>query len=946
MRAAGDSLSIRPSFELKSSGGPILLKKLLFALYAVSILFTSALTGCGDNSPMPTITSLSPASVNAGSSAFTLTVTGTGFFSGAAVQWNGSARSTAVVSATQLTASIPAADVANAGTAQVTVLAKGKTSPASSFTINAPVNPNPVPTISSLGPATAIAGGAGFTLTVNGSNFVSGVAVLWGGSARTTSFVSATQLTASITAADIASAGSQAVTVANPLPGGGPSNAVAFTIISPPPTLSSLSPATATAGGAAFTLTVNGSGFLAGASVAWNGSTRPTTVVSATQLTSSITAADIAAAGTTQVDVVQGSLRSTNQLNFTINAAPPTLTSISPNTIAAGNAAFDLTVNGTGFTTSAQVAWNSTALTTTFVSATQLKAAVPATNVASAGSAKIDVVQSGVRTSAQQTFTVTTVPPVISSISPASALVNAAAFTMTVNGTGFTPNSMVQWSGSALVTHVQSSTVLTADIPAADLTTAGVFQITVSNPAADGGTSRPINFAVAQPVTGKIVQLVSTSYLSGGIANNTSQGQTVSQDGRYVGFASAATDIVANDIDGDYSGFLRDTCVGPTALTGCTPGNIMVSQPGSFTTGSGVYGFVMISNSGRYAGFDSAYQYKVDVYDSCLGATSACTSGITQVQEPFPGVPGSYTYSTGLSSRMSPDGRYVFYPVIYTDTDSTATTALVVKDTCFGSSTGCSPSARRVATGKGTTPPKQPFQSDISEGGRYVLFRAYLTAVDPSRTSDGTVLHTWLEDTCIGAAAGCTESYTLIDVRADGTPSEGNQANDSIADQEPSFSRDGRYVVFSTTDKNMIAGRTINNGSQVYLRDTCIGASAGCTPSTTLVSEWPNMSTSFSKAYMGWRGVSEHGRYVAFMHQGHQSGNVYAVDVFVRDTCIGAPSGCTPSTSMASSDPDGINPATNKDYRNPSISSDGHYVVFSTPQVVNGGQVFLALTGY
>jgi Tol biopolymer transport system component len=227
-----------------------------------------------------------------------------------------------------------------------------------------------------------------------------------------------------------------------------------------------------------------------------------------------------------------------------------------------------------------------------------------------------------------------------------------------------------------------------------------------------------------------------------------------------------------------------------------------------------------------------------------------------------------------------------------------------------------------------------------------VLFRAYLTAVDPALTSDGTVLHIWLEDTCIGAPAGCTESYTLVDVRADGTPSEGNQANDSIADKEPSFSRDGRYVVFSTTDKSMIAGRTINNGSQVYLRDTCIGAPAGCTSSTILVSEWPNMATSASRAYVGWRSVSEHGRYVAFMHQGDQIGNFYAPNIFVRDTCIGAPAGCTPSTSMASSDPDGINPATSKDYRDPAISSDGHYVVFSTPQVVNGGQIFLALTGY
>ena len=54
----------------------------------------------------------------------------------------------------------------------------------------------------------------------------------WNGSARTTTYVSPTQLTAAITAADIASAGTFPVTVFNPTPGGGTSNAVNF-VVSP-----------------------------------------------------------------------------------------------------------------------------------------------------------------------------------------------------------------------------------------------------------------------------------------------------------------------------------------------------------------------------------------------------------------------------------------------------------------------------------------------------------------------------------------------------------------------------------------------------------------------------------------------------------------------------------------------------------------------------------------
>lgn len=927
------------------------LRRLGSFLFALLLSSLAALIGCSDGSTIqvPAISSLSPGSVSAGSAAFTLTVNGSGFSNGATVQWNGSARTSSFVNASQLTASIAASDVVASGTAQITVVSNGKASAASSFTISAP--PNPVPAITSLSPSTAVAGSAAFTLTVTGSNFVSGAAVQWDGAARTTTFVNATQLTASITAADIASPGSKAVTVVNPSPGGGISNAVAFTVTTPPlppPTLSTLSPATATAGGGSFTLTVNGAGFLSGAVVAWNGSVRPSTLVSGTQLTASIAAADIAAAGSVPVDVVQGSQRSSNQLNFTITPAPPTVSSLSPSTSVAGGSAFTLTVNGSGFTTNAQVAWNGTNLSTAFISATKLTASVPAANIASSGSATVDVVQSNVRSSSQQSFTITALAPVISTLSPSSATVNAAAFTLTVTGTGFTSNSVVQWNGTALVTGFQSSTSLTASVPAANLTSAGAFSITVVNPAAQGGASSATNFTVANPVSGKIVQLVSTSYVNGGVSNWTSNNSppTVSSDGRYVGYASYASDIVAGDTDHDTSGFLRDTCVGSTAPAGCVPANTMVSATDAIDYGANHY--VLLSSTGRYAGFDSRNQWEVNVRDTCSGVSSGCTPSITNVQELPPSIyPGSlYSYPAGNNPRMSPDGRYMMYSRIYYNPDSTSTYGVWVRDNCIGVSSSCTTSLTRVATGKGSTPVKSPFLSDLSAGGRYVLFRAPLTAVDPSLTADSGVNHVWLQDTCIGAPTGCTVSYTLIDVRADGTPSEGNLANDAIADEEPSFSLDSRYVVFSTTDKSMIAGRTINNGSQVYLRDTCIGAPTGCTPSTTLISDWPDMASAFSKAYIGFRSISEHGRYVAFLHQGHRSGDVYGLDVFVRDTCIGASAGCTPSTSMVTNDPDGINPAAIKNYMFPSISADGHYVAFMSGVTTAGGQVYLALTGY
>lgn len=72
------------------------------------------------------------------------------------------------------------------------------------------------PALQELVPNDMKAGSPGFTLTVNGSNFASGAVVYWNGAARTTMFALPGQVTASISAADIANAGAASVFVRNP----------------------------------------------------------------------------------------------------------------------------------------------------------------------------------------------------------------------------------------------------------------------------------------------------------------------------------------------------------------------------------------------------------------------------------------------------------------------------------------------------------------------------------------------------------------------------------------------------------------------------------------------------------------------------------------------------------------------------------------------------------
>ena len=447
--------------------------------------------------PAPVVTGLSPSYATAGGAAFTLTVSGSNFLSGAKVRWNGADRVTTFVSATQLRASILVADIAATGTIPVTVLnPDGGLSNAIAFTIWAPP-----PTVMSLSPSVATVGGSAFTLTVTGTNFVSGAKVRWNGSDRTTTFVSATQLRASILVADIAATGTIPVTVLNP--DGGLSNTMSFVvrILVSAPTVTSLSPTFATSGDAAFTLTVSGTNFVSGAKVRWNGSDRTTTFVTTTQLQASIAAADIATPGMFPVTVLNSDGGLSNAMNFTVWGPAPVVTGLSPSFATAGGAAFTLTVSGTNFVSGAKVQWNGSDRVTTYVSATQLQAGILAADIATAGAIPVTVLNPDGSVSNTISFDVR-VPvstPAVTGLTPSVATAGGAAFPLTVTGTNFVSGSKVRWNGSDRVTTFVSVTQLQASILAADITTAGAIPVTVLNP--DGGLSNAMTFDVLADVS-------------------------------------------------------------------------------------------------------------------------------------------------------------------------------------------------------------------------------------------------------------------------------------------------------------------------------------------------------------------------------------------------------------------------------------------------------------
>ena len=435
------------------------------------------------SSTAPAISSLSPKSATAGGVAFTLTVNGSNFDSGAQVNWNGTALTTIYVSDSQLTATVPAALIAAAGTAGVTVTTAGGTSAVATFTIN----PAP-PTISGLSPNSAAAGGPAFTLTINGTNFVSDATAKWGATALATTFVNAGQLSATVPAALIAVPGTASVTVTTT---GGTSAGATFTINPGVPKITSLSPNTATAGGAAFTLTINGTSFVSGATAKWGTTALTTTFVSAIKLTAAVPASLIVAAGTASVTVTTSHGTSAGA-TFTIKPRAPTITSLSPTSATAGGAAFTLTVTGTNYVSGAKVNWQGAALQTTFGSATTLRAAVPASLIAMAGKASITVATAG-GTSNVATFTIKA-RPAITSLNPSSATAGGAGFALTVTGTGFVAGATVKFGNAALTTKFVSATQLTASVPSAYISKAATVSVVVVNPGAINSNS--VSFAI------------------------------------------------------------------------------------------------------------------------------------------------------------------------------------------------------------------------------------------------------------------------------------------------------------------------------------------------------------------------------------------------------------------------------------------------------------------
>jgi WD40-like Beta Propeller Repeat len=844
--------------------------------------------------------------------------------------------------------------------------------------------PNATPVITGLAPASITAGSQTFTLFISGTGFINGssgvTTAFWNGSPRTAIVNTNTnQIALAILPSDVAVPGLAQITASNPGPGGGLSQTAAtflITAVQPSaPLITSVSPTSASPAGAAFTLTVNGSNFmaptnpavpqLAGSIVEFNTSPHPTTFVSANQLTATISMSDIATAGCNTVTVYTpngvGGFIFSPSISFAVSkSGTPLICAISPSSAVQNGPAFTLNVIGANFTGSSAVQFDGGAVPTTVVSSSALQAQVPTTNLAKAGTFPITVSNGSGSASPAVSFQVTAAAPTITSLSPSTSVAGGAGFALTVTGTNFTQDTVVEWDGSPRATKFTNLTTLTAQILAADIANAGTNSVVAVNPQGVGAASAPFPYivtAAGAALAAKFPQVVSVSAL-GGPADGPSESPAISADGRYVTFYSEAKNLLASGAEG--SVFVRDTCAGVTIA--CTPNTKAIDVGADGGVANGKTGRqVAISGDGRFVSFMSRATnlvsglpqaasgfWNVYVRDLCQGANvpSGCVAQTQLVSVAMNGEPSN---GPSASPSLSGDGRFAAFVSSATNIsaeNNQARPQVFVRDTCAGPTATKSCVARTIAAMLDDDDLGTSIQSGrpmISADGRFVAFEAWSgsTAVQSPAESSAIVL----ADTCLGIDAGvsCSPSARRISYATDGSLLAG-------VNLVPSVTEDARFVVFesqpATTDGTPVSA------SKVFLRDTCLGATApdGCNPATTLVSSGNSSASDKNAVFSPF--ISASGRYISFVegHSAFAAANKSAAEgaLVVRDTCFGAALPCaarayafSAATSNASKNAavvvtgSGKIPSVSVDqFSAAPISADGRFAAFYAPGTV------------
>lgn len=770
----------------------------------------------------------------------------------------------------------------------------------------------------------------------------------------------------------------------------------------PAPSISAISPASIQAGQPLFTLTVTGNNFTPASAIIWNSLTLSSIFVNTNTLTAQVSASLIQNPGTANIEVSTptpgGGLSLI--LAFTINpnlSPTPAITSTSPSSVLAGSAATSLEVLGSNFVQQSVVMIGNTPLATTYEGPSFLQATLPGSNLATAGTLQLTVVNPstpspGGGSSNTYSFTINNPVPSITAVSPATIAAGGNGTTLSISGSGFAANSVVLVNGAPYTTVTTISTAIT-NLTASDLSAGGVDQITVFNPGPGGGTSNTLTLAIDPTDSVGLPMLVdygingaqANAGICGGLLSCrgatqgltlTNSGPSVSTTGQFVAFASVSSNLVQNVSTAASQIFVRDTCLGETCTPvtflssfsyNGTPGNGPSSEPSIDSSAGNIAYTSLATNLVNYVpvngGIQQVYWQAVCVPAATSTGTSTtagtipvcATSSTTTVAGTTPtntvvlvsvGADGSAGNGNSYNPVVSPDGQFVAFVSLATNLVSGATVdgvtpQVYLRTLCGGvtpisqssttsTTSTCVPTTYLVSSPDGVTPGNAPSSHPaVSNGGTYVAFVS--TASNLSVANPNNAQEIFEQDECELGNTGCVPTMAIISTPDGTTPAGG-------VNSQPAISYDGRFVAFSSTASNL--GVVSAGVQQVYVRDTCNGATSTtttpCVPSTLLVST-PN-GTAPANGLSESPSINESstgsGQLVAFASFASNLSTNAAngvENIYVRNTCntiASSSSACAPGTALVSQAAGTAPPPANGSSYAPSISADGHVVSF------------------
>ena len=286
---------------------------------------------------------------------------------------------------------------------------------------------------------------------------------------------------------------------------GSPADPVALP--NPVPIVVSVEPAVLVATGAVTPVTVHGLGFVEGAEVLFHGVARPTTIMDGTTVTALLPDQDLASVGTRGIRVTNPAPGggASNMIDVTVGYPSPRLDSIAPTSAdAVVTSSIVLTVRGSRFATGPQfptIRWSGTALATTVVGATELRAIVDDFLLRSGGIVAITVSNPtpGGGTSGPREFLLRNPVPTLTSSTPGGVRVGMGD-SLTLHGTGFASGATVVYNGTTLGSGAASGTTLSVVVPAEPSIRGDTISVQVTNPGPGGGTSNAIGVPVWERV--------------------------------------------------------------------------------------------------------------------------------------------------------------------------------------------------------------------------------------------------------------------------------------------------------------------------------------------------------------------------------------------------------------------------------------------------------------